>query len=339
MEHEQPKKKKMSALKKVVVSAVTVVLAGAICIGAYVCIQLWRMQQGSIGIVDPSEINDPGSTDLAPSTPQPIYKKDPLDQDVINILLAGSDAQKGEAHGRTDSMILLSYNKKANTAKLVSFMRDTWLEIPGHGEDRLNTASRFGGIGLTINVINDYYDLELPNYVIVRFEEFVEIVDKIGGIEIELDSSEIAFINKKAHNSDRLSSRAGTKTLNGEQSLWHCRNRTDRSGDFARTQRQRDVMFIIFNKLTKVRNPVTLMDILNFSAEHVETNIPVDQMLSIGMDALSSDLTLSETRVPFDGTYEITGHDGKKGVFDVDFEAATLMLHEFLYGSYTRMGY
>lgn len=182
-----------------------------------------------------------------------IYKVNQKDPDIINILLVGMDARSYETVSRSDCMIIASYNKKTHSVKLTSILRDTWAHLPEYGWSRINTATAYGGVGLLVNTVNELLDLDIQHYVQIRFEEFSTVIDILDGIDVELSQSEINYINRKLHNEDRdwkndITASPGIVHLNGKQALWHCRNRSIGNSDFARTERQRDVLEIILNK-------------------------------------------------------------------------------------------
>lgn len=107
-----------------------------------------------------------------------IFNESRIDKDVVNIMLFGSDVREGERHGRSDTMMILSYNRKLRTAKLVSLLRDTWIYIPNRDTwNRINTAYFFGGVGLAINTVNSNFGMDIQYYVKVDFDSLKEIVD------------------------------------------------------------------------------------------------------------------------------------------------------------------
>ena len=113
---------------------------------------------------------------------------------VRNILLIGTDS-RGEDRGRSDSMILLSINSKTNKINMVSLMRDTYVQVPGYGGCKLNAAYSYGGPELLMDTIEDNFYIEIDDYVTVNFISFANIVDAVGGVEIEVNDSEADAIN------------------------------------------------------------------------------------------------------------------------------------------------
>ena len=218
-------------------------------------------------------------------------------------------------------------------AKLISFLRDTWIYIPGRDKwNRINTAYRFGGIGLAINTLNYNFDLDIQNYVRVDFNAMKAIVDSIGGIDIELTEREVEYINNGV--SEKLPVHAGWHHLNGAQTLWHARNRSiGGDGDWSRTRRQRNVLNAILNRLKKERNVSSLISILYTMIDHVETNMNPSQIVSLGVDVIfGGSFSLKDRALPFEGTWEYAW-EGRMAVIHIDIRANRNKLHEYLYGS------
>ena len=141
---------------------------------------LWNLNKNNVGIVDPDDV-DPNADKVQ------IAREDQKDKDVINVLLVGSDSRDPNAEmGRSDTMILASFNKAEGKATALSFLRDSLVEIDGHGQSKLGHTYAYGGVGLTINTLNKQFGLDIQNYVVINFENLVEIIDQLGGIQFSL---------------------------------------------------------------------------------------------------------------------------------------------------------
>lgn len=261
----------------------------------------------------------------------PIYQRIPIDENIINVLLVGVDAHPGETGSRSDTTMLVSYNRQEGTIQLVSFMRDIWTRIPDHGWNRINAAQAFGGVGLTINTINENYDLDIQRYITIRFEQFTSIVDELGGVKVTLTKKEIDYINNALPGEQSLDDTPGVKLLNGKQALVHCRNRKTGGGDFERTRRQREFMLAVFQKVKQKKSVTALTSLLTFVLNSVETNMKPDELFTLGMEVVTGDPTLSAGRIPFDNTWQYASKDGRS-VITIDLEKNKKMLHELLYG-------
>ena len=163
------------------------------------------------------------------------------DDNIVNIMLIGQDRRPGEDRARSDSMILVSFNKVKKTITMTSFMRDLYVKIPGgYKDDRINTSYSLGGMELLNETVYENFGVVVDANVEVDFDQFEQIIDLLGGVEIELDESEARYINKKMNT--RIVE-PGIQTLNGKQALWHARNRSSgATSDFGRTNRQRTVL-------------------------------------------------------------------------------------------------
>lgn len=168
---------------------------------------------------------------------------------ILNIMLFGEDSRKaGEEHGRSDTMIMLSIDNRHKKLKLTSFMRDTYVTIPGnnsvgepYGENKLNAAYTLGGPQLTIKTIESNFGINIDRYAVVDFKSFRNIIDILGGVDIELTSEEIDYINWQSYINNQVDTRneladePGVVHLNGRQALWYARNRGDEEAGFRAT--------------------------------------------------------------------------------------------------------
>lgn len=257
----------------------------------------------------------------------PIAKKEQKDDEVFNVLLVGTDSRDPDADmGRSDSMMLLSFNKSQDKSTIVSFLRDSLVDIEGHGKSRLGHTYAYGGVGLTINTLNETYDLDIQNYITINFDNLVEVIDEIGGVEVYFSEEEAQYYRE--HGMPDMQS--GTVTLTGSQALTHARNRTLGS-DFERTRRQRSVMYGVYRKIMSEKDPTLLLPLINYCMNYVKTNLSVGEIYDVAKDVLSVDnLRLQQACVPQDGTYTPVTYEGMD-VLEIDFEANKEFLTELLY--------
>lgn len=200
------------------------------------------------------------------------------DDMVLNVLLVGLDEIQEKQRGRSDSMMVVSLDARHKKVKLTSLMRDLWVPIPKHGYSKLNSAYAYGGIKLLVEVINSVLGLKIDRYIVVDFKKFEEVIDKLGGIDMDLTSEEVCFIN--SHSSKGHLTGSGKKHLNGDQALQYARDRDDPSADFKRTQRQRVLISAIMEKF-KSSNLVDLMSFAQSAIESVKTNFSLAEVLSL----------------------------------------------------------
>ncbi len=279
----------------------------------------------------PSEGGDSSSS----SAKTDIYREEQQQAEVYNVILAGMDARGKQTKSRSDTIILMSYNTGDHSIKLVSFMRDSWVQLPERGWQRINAATAYGGIGLLVNTLNYNFGLDVQNYVVIRFDEFKEVIDIIGGVDMELTQKEINYINNKLHKEDGdykndITDAPGVIHLNGKQALWHCRNRTVGEGDFSRTSRQRDVL----NQLIHQGLNMSVADIpalIDELSNHVSMNLQFDLIAKLATDAIlhKDEITVEMYNVPFDGMYKYANKNGAS-VLELDIPATTEKLREAL---------
>ena len=269
---------------------------------------------------------------VTPTNPVPIFEQNKNNPDVINILLLGRDARDPtKSWGRTDTMIIVSYNKKTHEANMVSLLRDTYVPIEGHGYNRINTAFAFGGIGLCINTINDVFSLDIQDYVTIDFAGLVYVIDAIGGVEVQLTAEEVAMYARDGYLPSTAA--AGIHHLDGEFALYHARNRSLGS-DFERTRRQRDILTAVFDKVTSSLSLAETTRLINATLNMVTTNLSAGNLVSLAADVLAnaSSMEIESTQLPYTGTYRGALVNGMS-VIAIDYEENTRLLHEQLYGT------
>ena len=256
-----------------------------------------------------------------------IYEADPFDKNVLNILVLGLDSRKPGGNGRSDLNMIVSINRKKDTIKLASLLRDTLVPIEGHDWNRLNSAYVFGGPGLAINTVNEVYGMDIQRYIKIDFYAIQSIIDAVGGVDIKLTEKEITYLRSYGH---KVSKGAGVKHLNGTVALAYARIRKI-DGDFQRTQRQRNVMMAA---LTKVRSMgvVKAIDLMEKLLPQVKTNIKTNDAIQLAKDIIGMDIgDIKQISIPVQGAYENKKYKGMS-VISVDFEKNKDALKSFLYG-------
>ena len=201
-----------------------------------------------------------------------------------NIAIFGVDS-RDDSYGkgnRSDCIIIASINNKTKEVKLISVYRDTYVQIEGHGLDKITHAYSYGEAPLAIKTLNTNLDLNIKEFVTVNFETVKDVVNYIGGISMPVTSEEISHIPgiKKA----------GTQTLNGEQALAYARIRYATGGDYKRTERMRDVLTAVANKL-KTLNISQLNGFVDEILPKVYTNITAGDIFTLIPSAMSYKIT------------------------------------------------
>ena len=226
---------------------------------------------------EPPEVTDP------PKNEEPEPRKEiVLSKNVINILLIGTDNREKDHRGRSDSMILLTINKDTNQLLLTSFHRDIYLYIPVvRTYNKLNASYAYGGTSLLLKTIQRNFGLTIDKYARTDFWNFEEIINILGGVDLELSQAEIDHLHISGASS-------GLVHLNGAQALAYSRDRTTvkdgEGGDTVRALRQRYLLGQLFEKAKKlsVSEMMTLLDKL---LPLVTTNVTRSEALGYVMNA------------------------------------------------------
>lgn len=200
----------------------------------------------------------------------------------INILLLGRDAQNPIYSGNTDSITILSIDKKTKKVALLSIPRDSKVNIPGHGMDKINAAYGDGGINLTVTTIENFLNIHIDYYVVIDFEEFKSIVDTLGGINVNVEPQIAAYRPELGQ--------AGVKKLNGDQTLLYARFRQDNEGDIGRVHRHQKIIAEIVKESLEPSNLPKLPSILNQLRENTHTNVPIYDSVMLGKLLMDFDI-------------------------------------------------
>lgn len=255
---------------------------------------------------------------------------------IINIALFGVDAVDGEA-GRSDSIMIATIDTVHKKLKLTSIMRDSYVAIDGHGNDKINHAYAFGGPQLAIKTLNENFDLNIEDFASVNFETLPKIIDKIVGIELDIDADELEYINGYiAHlnningTSEPAIESTGLQHVSGTQALAFCRIRYTSGGDYKRTERHREVLTKIFEKietLPATSYPSLLLEVLPM----VNTSLTYNEILDLGTEVLKlGDSSMELERFPLDEYCEGKMIDG---IYYLSFDKETTVeqLHNYIF--------
>lgn len=259
-------------------------------------------------------------------------------KDIFNILVVGCDSRKEGGVGRSDAMILFSVNEATEKIHMTSIMRDSYVSIPGRSNNRINAAYAFGGGKLLLDTVETNFDVDVDKYVAFDFYSFVDVVDSIGGIDLEVTDAEIPVLNGYVKELNRLNGRpegtyyvteSGMQHLNGTQALGYSRIRYVGNGDFERTNRQRKVIAKVFEKV-KTLNLLEINDLLNTFLPQVKTNLTQEEILSLMLKALDYlQYDLDSLRLPTDDSFRYMRVNGMS-VLGIDLEKNRTALRDFV---------
>ncbi len=267
-----------------------------------------------------------------------------IEESYTNIALFGVDARNGKLSTgtRTDTIMILSVNNSTGEARLVSVYRDTYLNLGNDVYNKCNAAYAKGGPEQAISMLNMNLDLYITDFVTIGFEGMMEVIDAVGGVEIDVKENEIKHLNNyqasmyaTEENPNNLTTdyvpvtEPGLQTLSGYQAVAYCRIRAV-GNDFGRTERQRTVLQAILEK-AKTLSPSQLNDIADDVFPMIATSLDLDEILQLVSKVADYEI-VGSCGFPFD-TNITTGKIGSKGscVIPMDLTTNVELLHEYLY--------
>ena len=236
------------------------------------------------------KLNSIYDSSAAKDVKEKVEKADDKDG-ITNILLAGVDGNNLDKGNRSDSMMVLTIDEKNNDIRITSLARDTYVQIPGYGEEKLTHAYAYGGPALLLQTIDKNFGLKIDKYAVVSFSSFEKIIDALGGVEIDVLPKEVSYI--PGVNS------AGKQTLNGEEALAYSRIRYADDA-YQRDNRQRTVMQAAYNKISS--SPGDLMEIGNTILGYTKTNIPPMEIFKLANKVIKMNFTeFPQLEFPLEG--------------------------------------
>lgn len=241
-----------------------------------------------------------------------------------NILLLGSDA-RGKEKSRADTIMIASYNPDKGTYKLTSIMRDTYISVPGYGDNKINAAFALGGPELLRQTIKENFDIDLQYYAIVDFEGFVRVVDEAfpDGVEVNVE--------KRMSENIGVTLEPGLQKLDGKHLLGYVRFRHDAVGDFGRVERQQSVIKEVGKQFASFQTLPKLPKLVGVVMPFVNTNMDTGDILFMGKGFLSKDNRNIDTmRIPVEGSYENQRVEGAGAILAINLEENKQALQEFL---------
>lgn len=312
------KKLKKKNFKKILIIEIVVILLLAVGFKFYKSLRDINYDASQDDEITDNEINNPNLTG---------YR---------TIVLFGVDSRQNKVEKTThsDTIILVSINNKTKDVKMASVYRDTYVNIPDRGYNKINDAYFRGGYSLALNTINKNFDLNAKEYVTVSFRALVDTIDKLGGITLDVQQNELKYLNGYVRELNRINGtnvsglkQAGTQVVNGTQATAYARIRFTAGGDFKRAERQRIVVQKIFDKV-KTSDLVTINKVINDVLPQISTNLKTKELLRLAKDVFSYNIS-GETGFPFEK--DAHNYNRVSYVFPIDLQANVIRLHEFLY--------
>ena len=242
---------------------------------------------------------------------------------ITNILLVGVDGDNIDRVNRSDAMIILTIDSNNNDIRLTSLARDTYVNIPGYSTEKLTHAYAYNGPSLLIQTIKENFGISIDKYAAVNFNSFINIIDELGGVQIDISEAEVSQIEGI--------NEAGSQVLTGEQALAYSRIRYIDSA-YQRDNRQRTVLQALYNKLTNVSND-ELLDIANTLFRYTKTNMTPMEIISVGTQAIKiKDTDFDQLEFPLEGHRNDTIISNEKGwVIEWEDEYNKKALNDFIF--------
>ena len=235
-------------------------------------------------------------------------------EDVLNILVIGQDRRSStQGRSRSDVIILCTVNKPAKTLTVTSFMRDMYVQIPGYEDNRINVPYVLGGMDLLDRTLSTNFGVEVDGNIEVDFYGFIDIVDMMGGVEMDLTAEEAKYMNQNFSwdindgKSKVWNLKEGVNQLTGSQALSYARMRYVGNGDYERTARQRRVIAALVEK-AKGLSITELNLLLKHALPMITTDMETSEIMNYALELfpMLPDLTVNTQRIPVDGAYQST---------------------------------
>ena len=258
-------------------------------------------EQTAVDTIDPDEVDWNN-----------LYESVKQDKSIKNILLIGQDRRPEDTgFARSDSIILCSINKNTNNITLVSFMRDMYVPIEGFSDNRINASYNYGGAELLRKTVEKDFGIKIDNAIEVDFEGFIQAMSAVGNLEIDLTQAEAdylnqtgAIMNREAGLSDgEWNLRAGINSLSPDQALAYARTRHVGRSDWDRTDRQRRVLTVAFEKMSKL-GISEQVDVINNILPYIATDMTDMEILGYAYYVATEGIHIGGSlRLPADGLY------------------------------------
>lgn len=269
------------------------------------------------------------------------------DSGITNIALFGVDSREAtEGQGtRADAIMVMSVNSKTGQVKLISLMRDSYVNVPGYGMTKICHSYSYGGPQLTMETINQDYGMNISEYITVDFGQMAAIIDSVGGVTVKLTKAERKETNKYikeyckengiSYKKNKIR-KSGTQKLNGVQAMTYGRIRKGNTGgDWSRTERQSVVLEQVFAKATS-GNPITLLRFVNGLMPNVVTSLSKQDFISLGLKSVSHGKpSMEHIRLPLDGEWQYSTTSNGMSVITFSDDVLSQHMHDYIYNDVT----
>ena len=264
-----------------------------------------------------------------------VKKEQSVEMKIKNIAVFGVDSRNGEDTGNSDAIMIVSIDGKRGKIKMVSIARDTYVNLPKYGKTKITHAYSYGGPELAMATLNENFGMDITDYITVNFEQLAQIIEQMGGIDVEINEGERQELNKYVAPGVEKVQQTGSVHLNGEQAVSYSRIRKNDNDDM-RTGRQRKVMMCLFEKAKEI-SPMQYPSYVKMLMPMMETSMTDSEILQLAPIAMNKNLILEQDSFPndyiqTDGYKTKTEVEGiELWVYHYDLEQAASMLQKFVY--------
>lgn len=316
-----PKTRKRGILSTILSILLVAVLAVAVCIGVL-----------GYKLFSSYEYDDTNDSAIA----------DTVGEDgIMTVALFGVDTRSWSDTSRSDAIMVMAVDPQRGKIKLTSLMRDSYVEVPGHGHTKLCHAYAYGGPQLAMQTINECFGTNITEYATVNLEQISEIIDAMGGVTVDISEAELAEANKHIanyckendiKNADSYQlTQSGEQNLNGLQAMVYGRIRKGNTGgDWQRTERQSLILQKLFSKISSA-NPIQCVKFMNALLPNMRSSLSADDIIYMGINTIRHGMPKMEhTRLPLDGEWNYATIGGASYITFSD-EVLTQHLHDYIY--------
>lgn len=244
--------------------------------------------------------------------------------EIINFTVVGSDARPDEESGRSDSLMIGQYNRRTKQPKLISIMRDSYVEIPEYGKDKINAAYFYGGMPLLEETLKDNFQVETPYYISMTFDKFVDSINDLFPKGVTIDAQESFEL-------DGVTIEKGKQQMDGNTLLQYSRYRGDGAGDFGRIERQQQVVKALCEQAKEVSTLMKLPKTIGKLMGSMETNIPSKVFIACGLDFIKEAEKPVETlSIPVEDSWSYNDDTPSGSVLEVQLDKNQQAIANFL---------
>ncbi len=255
------------------------------------------------------------------------FTGDPMDvknPSIENVLVLGVDT-RGEEQSRSDTMMLVSWNKETDEVNVVSFMRDIYAQIPGYKSYKLNTAYYLGDVQLVKDTISSMFGVPIHHYALIDFKSFESLVDIVAPDGVEID------VEKAMSEKIGVSLEPGVQQLNGKELLGYARFRADAEGDFGRVERQQKVMEALKDEIMSPSNAAHYPKFAGAIHGYVQSDYSsTDEVKRVLSLAFSGGVDINKMTIPVEHSYDFGSYPGVGSVIEINLDENKQALSEFL---------